>query len=89
MGGGLDREQLLMAYRFDVCDSLRSALPLPEYVRLLVADPLMLKFAVAYATAVDAKNQLRALGLVPEGLRTLEKNHGNYCPYNDRWGLRA
>jgi len=85
---GLGRTDLLMAYRFDICDFLRSALSLPEYVRLLVADPLLLKFAVAYATAVDAKNQLKVVGLVNVGLPTLEKNHGKYCPYTDIWSLQ-
>ncbi|MFC1855788.1 hypothetical protein ACFL2A_04540 [Thermodesulfobacteriota bacterium] len=54
--------------------------------RVLIDEPLLLKFMANYALVVDLKNELKKEGRI-KGDKTLYKGAGKYCPFDDFYEL--
>lgn len=80
-----DRVNYLMYLRFVRAGATLKMLKcgsLASHFKVLLREPILMKFLANYALVVDVKNELKRDGAI-KGHKTLYKGAGKYCPFDD------
>ena len=87
-----EKVDVLLKYRYqkgaEFLNLLKSSSSVEDF-KLLLDDPLYMKFLVNYGLVVDLKRELIAERILYKDIKILWKYDGLYCPFEDMWNFNV